>query len=492
MGRTGPIHPEGRIAYSGAVLTKPKFPMLKNRQDGLVSLHGTALFLLVGATFVLSLLVVTHLGWIQFHSQVNWPLYLVGVCAAMAWVVRSLKAVGDRLGALTWLESGRLAAQQLVRLMVVLFTLVFVMKDVGMSRAFLMGFLVLTLFLLALANRWLAPAIARLFFRHHQSRTIIVASAPDAQLLLFWLKPRIHLGIDPIGFVDPVPHPDRGAPGSLGSLVELEHLILQQSADQLVVDRGLPAATLALIAAIAERARVRVHFFADLQAVFGNASAPIDRIGHYTFSGFLQEPLENPFNRALKRSLDLAVALPCVVFILPPLTLLVWLAQRSQAPGPVLYRQSRSGLNRQRFEIYKFRTMFTHNVAAEDQQASRTDARIYPFGRFLRRSSLDEFPQFLNVLLGDMSVSGPRPHMLEHDASFARLETSYFRRHFVKPGITGLAQSRGFRGELVQASDLSNRIHCDETYVSTWSFKLDLMILLLTIGQLVNPPRSAY
>ncbi len=205
------------------------------------------------------------------------------------------------------------------------------------------------------------------------------------------------------------------------------------------------------------------------------------------------EPLENPVNRLLKRLLDIAVSLPVVLFVLPPLTLVVWLRQRMQSSGPVFHRQYRSGLNRKKFLIYKYRTMHVANSAsALTKQAQANDSRIYPFGRFLRRTSLDEFPQFLNVLMGKMSVSGPRPHLLEHDEQFSKIVNSYYTRHFVKPGITGLAQTRGYRGEISEPSLLHKRIGYDMIYIRRWTLLLDLQILLRTVSQVFFPPRSAY
>src|SRR5690606_21618168 len=129
----------------------------------------------------------------------------------------------------------------------------------------------------------------------------------------------------------------------------------------------------------------------------------------------------------------------------------------------------------------------------ERVQATRNDARVYPFGRFLRRTSLDEIPQFLNVLFGDMSVNGPRPHLLEHDTEFASMVGPlYHRRHFVKPGITGLAQSHGFRGEISSAKLLRRRLHYDMVYIMRWSLLLDLKILFKTARQILFPPRTAY
>jgi undecaprenyl-phosphate glucose phosphotransferase len=137
--------------------------------------------------------------------------------------------------------------------------------------------------------------------------------------------------------------------------------------------------------------------------------------------------------------------------------------------------------------------MHVHSEHMRDTQATRDDFRIYPFGRFLRKTSLDEFPQFINVLLGHMSVSGPRPHLLEHDQRFAEMVGSYYMRHFVKPGITGLAQSEGLRGEVVGRPELlQQRIDHDLRYVNMWSLQLDLRIMAATARQLVRPPGAAY
>lgn len=467
--------------------------MLKNRQHGLSALHGIILMLLVATTFLGSLLLVESQGWIHFNLEVNWGLYLLAVIVAMAWVQRSLRGLGDRLGALSAREALRLTGQQLVRLMVVLFTVAFVMKDMEVSRVFLVGFLTVAAGLLFAANFWLAPVLAQVFFRDQRLRTVIVASRGEARLLQAWLASRVNLGIDAIGYVtiDQV-----GAEGDdrwLGHLVDLPAIVSRHSADQVVFSQAeFTRQGIAATVSAVEQAHCRVRFFVNMQSLFGGSTEKIEHNGHYAFAAATLEPLASPFNRALKRMLDIAVALPVVLLVLPPLTFVVWLMQRWQSPGPVFYGQSRSGLNRERFYIFKFRTMHVDDGRRTAQQAGAHDARVYAFGRFLRRSSLDELPQFLNVILGSMSVSGPRPHLLEHDAQFARIEHTYFKRHFVKPGITGLAQSKGFRGELVVPSDLANRVRYDEQYVANWSLGLDLSILYHTVGQVVSPPRSAY
>jgi exopolysaccharide biosynthesis polyprenyl glycosylphosphotransferase len=467
--------------------------MLKNRQDGLVALHGTVLLILVAAAFLGSLSLVEARGWIHFNLEVNWGLYLVGVLVAMAWIHYSLHGAGDRLGALTWREALRLTLQQLVRLMVVLFTLAFVMKDVVVSRAFLGGFLFVAAALLFTANFLLARVLAAVFFRRQRLRTVIVASRDEARLLQAWLAPRGNLGIDAIGYVTPDADGAAGDPMRLGGFSDLPDIIARRGADQVVFSQAEFAREgIAGVVSSVERAHCRVRFFVNMRTVFGGGPETIEHNGHYAFAASTVEPLDNPLNRVLKRLLDIAVALPVVLLVLPPLTLAVWLMQRRQSPGPVFYGQLRSGLNRRRFLIYKFRTMHLGGAQLRATQATANDARVFPFGRFLRRSSLDEIPQFLNVIMGTMSVSGPRPHLLEHDEQFARIEHAYFKRHFVKPGITGLAQSRGFRGELVASSDLANRVRYDELYVANWSLGLDVDILLRTVRQVVAPPRSAY
>jgi len=203
-----------------------------------------------------------------------------------------------------------------------------------------------------------------------------------------------------------------------------------------------------------------------------------------------EEPLENPLNRVLKRTFDLALALFVVVGILPWLIVLVWICHRLQSPGPLWYRQKRAGMQNRPFEILKFRTM---HLTGEDAavQAKLGDARIFPAGRWLRRYSLDEIPQFINVFGGQMSAVGPRPHLIEHNRQFAEVIEKYHLRTFIKPGITGLAQVRGFRGEARTPEDISARVQSDLIYLENWSLALDLGIVLRSIWQMINPPSTA-
>jgi putative colanic acid biosynthesis UDP-glucose lipid carrier transferase len=175
--------------------------------------------------------------------------------------------------------------------------------------------------------------------------------------------------------------------------------------------------------------------------------------------------------------------------LLTPVLVLIALAIRLTSPGPVLFRQDRYGLDGRRFRINKFRTMTV--VDPGDRvglvQASRNDPRITPLGRLLRRWSLDELPQLFNVLEGSMSLVGPRPHAVDHNEQYRRLIPGYMQRHLFKPGITGLAQVEGLRGETATLEAMARRVECDLLYQRNWSLALDLKILLLTLLRIRSP-----
>jgi lipopolysaccharide/colanic/teichoic acid biosynthesis glycosyltransferase len=205
----------------------------------------------------------------------------------------------------------------------------------------------------------------------------------------------------------------------------------------------------------------------------------------------LPAPLEGMFvpRGALgrrKRSLDIAIAVFLVLLLLP-LLLAIAIIVRLDSAGPALFRQRRGGLGGAPFVIYKFRTMRVVEDGAAIRQASRNDLRCTGVGRVLRRLSLDELPQLFNVLRGEMSLVGPRPHALAHDAQFLRDHPLYSYRFMVRPGITGLAQVSGWRGEIQDPADMAHRLERDLEYVRTWSFWGDVRILCATLRCPTDP-----
>ncbi len=185
-------------------------------------------------------------------------------------------------------------------------------------------------------------------------------------------------------------------------------------------------------------------------------------------------------NQFAKRFADLIVSILVLLFVLSWLVPLLGLAIKLDSPGPVFFRQLRSGRRRKPFACYKFRTMHHTPQSQVFVQATDNDARVTRLGSFLRRASLDEFPQFFNVLLGTMSIVGPRPHPIELDAHFCDVVPNYFERNNVKPGVTGLAQIKGCRGETRTPDDMSERVRLDLAYTRQWSLWLDGKIVLWT------------
>ena len=202
-------------------------------------------------------------------------------------------------------------------------------------------------------------------------------------------------------------------------------------------------------------------------------------------------PLHNSLNAVLKRSFDIIFSLVVIFGILIWLGPLLALLISLESKGPVFFIQKRTGFDNNEFQCFKFRSM-AMNDSSELQQAGKNDMRVTRIGRFIRKTSIDELPQFYNVLFGNMSVVGPRPHMLKHTDEYANRVDKYMLRHFVKPGITGLAQIRGYRGEIERDSDIQNRIKFDIFYVENWSFFLDLKIIVQTIVNAIKGEEKAY
>ena len=203
------------------------------------------------------------------------------------------------------------------------------------------------------------------------------------------------------------------------------------------------------------------------------------------------EPLDDLANRIKKRLIDLVVSTLVIVFVLSWLVPLIGILICIESRGPVFFIQKRSGVNNTPFNCLKFRSMRV-NKDADKKQANRDDQRLTKMGKFLRRTSLDEFPQFFNVFMGDMSIVGPRPHMLKHTNDYSEMYDQYMIRQFLKPGITGWAQVHGYRGEIHSVTDIRNRVEHDLWYMEHWSHWLDLKIILLTAYNMIKGQENAY
>lgn len=204
------------------------------------------------------------------------------------------------------------------------------------------------------------------------------------------------------------------------------------------------------------------------------------------------EPLDNLSNALLKRFFDWICSTLFLITLFPIIYVIVAVIIKKQSPGPVLFRQERSGLNGKVFTCFKFRSMHV-NKDADVLQATLNDPRKFKFGDFMRKTNIDELPQFINVWLGDMSMVGPRPHMLLHTEQYSQLIKEYMVRHWVKPGITGWAQVLGFRGETKELKQMEDRVKADIWYVENWNFWLDLKIIWKTVWNMIrHNEKNAY
>jgi len=202
-------------------------------------------------------------------------------------------------------------------------------------------------------------------------------------------------------------------------------------------------------------------------------------------------PLEDSVNTFIKRGFDILFSSMVIVFVLSWLTPIIAILIKIESKGTVFFKQSRNGFNYKEFDCYKFRSMMP-NKDAHLYQATRGDERVTRVGKFIRKTSIDELPQFFNVLFGDMSVVGPRPHMVSHTTMYAKKIDKFMVRHFVKPGITGLAQTSGFRGEVETDKDIIGRVKYDIFYIENWSLLLDIKIILQTFINAVKGDDKAY
>ena len=226
-------------------------------------------------------------------------------------------------------------------------------------------------------------------------------------------------------------------------------------------------------------------------SVFLEKGMTIDHYADLSMFSTRRDPLEDVGNRIKKRLFDVVVSVFVVVFILSWLYPLLAVLIKLGSKGPVIFKQLRSGISDQPFFCFKFRTV-KHDNYSEHLQASKNDARVTWIGSILRKTSLDEFPQFVNVLLGDMSVVGPRPHMLKHTAEFSQMTEHYMVRHLLKPGITGWAQVNSFRGEINHPDQLKDRISSDLWYLQNWSLMLDIKIVAMTFLRVFIGDKNAY
>lgn len=471
--------------------------MIGQRTRGLQTALLLCQLLLVPVVLFLSAVVVfTSVTSIEGPLVSHYPMYAIAVMAGL--LLESMSRDRARIRMNLWQHSylfqHRVTMRQVYFGIGMLLVYLAVTKDQAISRWFL-GFFGVLLYGGLLATNYSLPGVLarRIFDGKWVERTLLVGKATDAARIREWLRAKEAYGLHTVGMLstDGVTAGDCGGLPCMGNVSELEQVIRREGITQVIV-LELPQEFQQhrSLVGVLEKLGVRLLILSNLEELLQHPVVHLEDEG-MSFITLREEPLENPLNRLAKRTLDLIVATPIVLLVLPPLMLLIWIVQRFQSPGSLFFLQRRAGIQNREFKIIKFRTMHENNPD-ESKQAEQGDVRVFNFGRWMRKMSIDELPQFINVLKGDMSVTGPRPHMVEHNAQFAQQMSNYHIRTFVKPGITGLAQVRGFRGEARSSAEIAKRLESDITYLENWRLALDVSIIARTAWQVLNPPKTAY
>ena len=469
--------------------------MISQRTSGLNAVLALCQLVLTVALFwteVILLLVVYGGGLTRFRH--DYVVYNVVILLGLLLEMLSKKRLESGTIHREFVDAHRLSFRQTLFGAGLWFAYMVGTQDRTHSREFVACFVPSLYLLLLLTNRYLPSVLGRRFFGEERwEKTLLVGRVAKAEALRPWLERKTDVGFRTVGILcdDDPWELEKCAYPRLGGTHQMVEIVRQYGITQ-VIRTEMPATgdEQHFFVEACDQLGVRLLVVANLPERWGRPLTFIDDDG-IRFIGLREESLENPFNQVIKRAIDLSVSLPVILFVLPFTTLLVWWVQRRQSPGPLFYRQTRAGLQNREFEILKYRTMnTTHNSQA--RQATSGDPRIYPAARLFRKYSIDELPQFWNVFKGDMSVVGPRPHLVEHNSLFARQLANYQVRTFVKPGITGLAQIRGLRGEAKTPEDIARRIEADIEYLENWRPALEVSIVLKTLWHMIRPPKTAY
>lgn len=315
---------------------------------------------------------------------------------------------------------------------------------------------------------------------------VIIGYTPEAIRLKELFETRNDYGYRFLGYFS-----DKKSNANItGKLADLKNYVLVNKVDEIYCSLNeISNEELKNLVEFADENNKTIKFIPDTKEIFSKNL----KIEYYEFFPVLslrKTMLHDPAIKTFKRLFDIVFSSVVIVGLLSWLTPILAVLIKLESSGPVFFKQGRPGMDEKEFFCYKFRSM-KMNMTTE-KEASKNDPRVTRIGRFLRKTSLDEMPQFINVLLGDMSVVGPRPHLWSQNKAYGNRIKKYMVRHYVKPGITGLAQVRGFRGEIETDEDMINRIKYDVFYIENWSLLLDIKIIIQTVVNIFRGEEKAY
>jgi len=364
------------------------------------------------------------------------------------------------------------------------------------NNAFPIYFIVyyyLLLFIVFTAWRVLARESLKIYRRkgYNYKRVVIVGAGKNGMELYAEMKKEMAYGYNVYGFFDDNILLKNTLPNYLGMTHEVEDFVLKNNIDEIYCT--LPNSQDEKIIRMfnfAEKHMIRFYIVPEFSR-YVKKRLDLDCIESIPVMAVRSEPLQSIHNQIIKRLFDIAFSFCFLITLFPIFYAIFAILIKLSSSGPIVFKQTRTGIYGKNFDCYKFRSMKMNNDA-DEKQAEKDDPRATKIGHFLRHSNLDEIPQFYNVLKGDMSVIGPRPHMLKHTELYSSFIDKYMVRHLIKPGISGWAQVNGYRGETKTMEQMEGRVRCDVWYLENWSFILDLKILIITILNMFKGEKNAY
>lgn len=449
----------------------------------------TTLVTCLDVVIVNIIFLVFRFFWINnYHQIIECRLLLMLFSISVSYVISSL------ITGVNFFYR-RVRADQIVRktaLRVILFMFVWLfvssIMEVGVSldRSMVLYFTITTFVVIALRLGYNSFLKFQRMKGRNRCNVVYIGSGSNLMELYDEMANQLTTGYNVLGYFDKAPNPKfDNLCNYLGDENEIVNYLSRCSVNRVYC--GLPSSESDVILQIINYCEGHLIRFFSVPNFrnYCQRRVSLEMFSNVPLLTIRDEPLSFSVNRFIKRSFDVAFSLCFLITVFLPIFIVVGIITKITSPGPIFFKQKRHGLDGKEFYIYKFRSMKV-NADSDTKQATADDPRKTKFGDFLRKSSLDELPQFINVFLGDMSIVGPRPHMIKHTEKYSKLIKTYMVRHLIKPGITGWAQVTGFRGETKELSEMEGRVKADIWYMEHWTFTLDLYIIYKTVANVVS------
>jgi putative colanic acid biosynthesis UDP-glucose lipid carrier transferase len=437
-------------------------------------------------------------AWLRFGNLEKLfikEVQTVSFLSNLIWIALLLRNDSYRIVRIEPLESilKRTTKKIIFHIVVVTFFVV-ALKYSQISRLRLLYFYAFFFGLLMLSRFLSMEVLKYIRAKGYNFKNVIIVGANDAgERIRKTLSKDLTYGYRFLGFFDEKVDPFAFISSPvLGGFDDVESYLVSHQVDEMYVALHIDNVdVISKLIKICEHHMVRIKFIPDFQLYTKSNKVEISFYENTPVLMFRTEPLEYTVNRLLKKAFDIVFSLGVILLIFPWLFPIIMILIKIESPGPVFFKQERSGRDNESFFCWKFRSMRV-NKQADKLQAGKGDERITRFGAFIRKTSIDELPQFFNVFLGDMSVVGPRPHMVNHTKQYTDLIGNYLVRQYTKPGITGWAQVNGYRGETRELIDMQNRVEYDIWYIENWSILLDIKIIIKTVINIFKGEENAY